>query len=434
MRSRRRSKVERPLTGTITVPGDKSISHRAVMLAACSAGRSVLEGVNTGGDVLASIRAMEAMGVTMALDEDDARLEVEGYGWDGLIEPQGVLDLGNSGTTMRTLLGILAATPGLFVLTGDPSLRGRPMLRVVAPLRQMGARIDGRAHGDRAPLVVRGGELEAVDIALTVASAQIKTALLFAGLRTSGHTRVTEPAPSRDHTERILGSLGVPIEIDGTSVAVEGPVERLDPVDRSIPGDLSSALFMIAAACIVEGSDLEITNVGLNPTRTAALDVMRAMGADIEVSAERDEGGEPVGSVRARHSELQGFTIEGDVVPRLIDEIPILCVLAAFAHGESRVSGAGELRVKESDRIEAISAGLGALGCDATPSPDGLLIRGGTRPSGGEVDSRGDHRIAMSFAVAGLASEGNVSVSGWSAVESSFPSFLDVLGRAQDRL
>lgn len=437
MRGKRRK--ERPLGGSLRLPGDKSISHRALILSALAAGRSQLTNLNTGADVRATATALQRFGVTCVIEEGDlvpvtgaakmARAVVEGSGWAGLREPEAIIDVGNSGTTMRTLLGVGAGIPALTVLTGDFSIRQRPMLRVVVPLRQMGAAIDGRDHGEHAPLTVRGGGLVGVDHRLPVASAQVKTALLLAGLNASGTTEVIEPAASRDHTERMLATAGAAVAIEGRTVRVTGGRD-LAPVDRAIPGDLSSALFLIGAALLVPGSDLTIEEVGLNPTRTAALEVLAQMGADVTVT---ETGGddEPYGTVAVRHSELHATTIGGEIIPGLIDELPVLATLATQAEGITEISGARELRVKESDRIATLARGLAALGARVEERPDGMVIEGPTPLVGGEVDSMHDHRIAMSFAVAGLVSEGNVKVKGWSSVETSFPEFLDLLGVAQ---
>ncbi len=437
MRAKRRK--ERPLRGRVGLPGDKSISHRALIISALATGPSVLTNVNTGSDVRATAAALRALGVRVAMEEGDvarddpesmSRAVVEGSGFSGLTEADDVIDVGNSGTAIRMLLGVCAPVPGLHVLTGDESIRRRPMLRVVAPLRQMGATIDGRAYGDRAPLTVRGSDLVGVDHDLPVASAQVKSALLLAGARAAGTTSVTEPAPSRDHTERMLQTAGADLRVEGTTVHVTGGAE-LKAADRTIPGDFSSAMFLVAAALLVEGSDLAVDGVSLNPTRTAALDVLRAMGADIEVTT-NDVGDEPVGTIVARHSELAATDIGGDVVPQLIDEIPVLAVLATQAGGRTQITGARELRVKESDRIAALARGLTSLGASVAEMPDGLSIEGPAALHGGEVESLDDHRIAMSFAVAGLVAAGNVKVAGWSSVATSFPEFLDVLGRARE--
>jgi 3-phosphoshikimate 1-carboxyvinyltransferase len=430
VRSRRRK--DRPLTGSISVPGDKSLTHRALIVSALAEGRSVITHANVGDDALATARALESFGARVEVDRDGSRVEVEGSGPEGLREPAGVIDAGNSGTTIRTLLGVAAPVPGLTVLDGDASIRRRPMLRVVAPLRQMGAQIDGREHGDRAPLTVRGSELTGIDHELNVASAQVKTALLLAGLRAAGTTSVTEPRQSRDHTERMLAAAGVPLRVEGTTATIEGGTAPA-PADRMIPGDISSALFLIVAALICPGSDLTVTGVGLNPTRTAALDVLRQMGADLEIEMEDERHGEPVGSVRARHSELTGVSVDPAVMPALIDEVPVLTIAASQATGTTEIRGAEELRIKESDRIDTMVTGLTAVGAEVEELPDGMVIAGSSALTGGKVESRGDHRVAMAFAVAGLVASDNVRIDGWSCVETSFPEFLDVLGEAQRR-
>ncbi|MDQ3983283.1 MAG: 3-phosphoshikimate 1-carboxyvinyltransferase [Actinomycetota bacterium] len=421
-----------PITGTVTVPGDKSISHRALILSALARGTSTVRGLNTGEDVHSTAHAVAALGARAVLEDED-NVEVEGYGLGGLREPEQVIDVGNSGTSMRALLGVCAGVPGVSVLTGDESLRARPMLRVAVPLRQMGASVDGRAHGELPPMVVRGGDLRGVDISLNVASAQVKTALLLAGLRASGATSVTEPAPSRDHTERMLAAAGVDVSRAGTTCAVTGGSE-LRPMEWDVPGDFSSALYLLVAALLVPSSELTVSNVALNPTRTAALDVLRRMGADLTVSEKEVVCGEPRGDVTARSSRLTATGIDPREVPALIDELPLLAVAASQAEGTTVVSGAAELRVKESDRIASVVAGLRAIGGRAEETADGMTIEGPARVEGGVVDSRGDHRVAMSFAIAGLVSAEGVRVSRWSCVDTSFPGFLDVLGKAQGRL
>lgn len=421
--------MQRPLTGEVSVPGDKSISHRALILGALARGSCLIAAPNTGEDVAATAAMLRGLGADCVLDPGKAQAQVEGSGLNGLHEPDVVLDAGNSGTSLRLMTGVCAGIEGLSVLSGDDSLRRRPMLRVVAPLRQMGARVDGRDHGNLAPLVVRGGALTGIDIELSVASAQVKSALLLAGLFADGTTTVREPGPSRDHTERMLAALGVPLRLGDGSVAIDGGHEV--PAFRTvIPGDISSAMFLIVAASIVPGSDLTITGVGLNPTRTAALEMLRSMGADLQVTIEREELGEPIGSVRVRYSELRGVELPEASVPALIDEIPALAIAATQADGATVFSGVGELRVKESDRIEAIAAGLSALGGRVDVSDDGFTVHGPVALGGGVVDSKGDHRIAMSFAVAGLVSSEKVRVERWSCVDTSFPEFLDVLGEA----
>ena len=424
-------KAQPPLTGTVAVPGDKSISHRALIVAALARGTSTIAGLNVGHDVLATTRAVSLLGAGVEVDVHGERARVEGPGADGLHEPADVVDAGNSGTTLRCLLGVVTAVEGLTVMTGDGSLRARPMLRVVAPLRQLGASIDGRDHGDRAPLVVRGRELHGEEVEIPVASAQVKTALLLAGLRARGTTTVISPAPSRDHSERMLRSAGATVEGEPTSISVRPGV--LDPLAIRVPGDLSSAAFLVVAALLVPGSDVTVEGVGLNPTRTALLDVLIAMGADLTIEVTGEEAGEPVGTIRAAHSELRGTEVDPSLIPALVDEIPVLAVAAARAQGTTTISGASELRVKESDRLATMARALAELGAEVGQRPDGLSIRGPAQLRGGEIDSMGDHRIALSLAVAGLVSTEPVRVLRWSCVDTSFPGFLDVLGRAQGK-
>lgn len=425
-----RSRRTRPLTGRISVPGDKSVSHRALMLAALASGTSTIEGLNRGEDVGRTLAAVASMGARVAAPDHSSEVQVEGWGEAGPFEPEGVIDAGNSGTTARILLGLLAGLDGSAVIDGDGSLRRRPMLRVVAPLRSMGATIDGRNHGDRLPLSVRGGRLEGIDHHLEIASAQVKSALLLAGLRAEGTTSVTEPMRSRDHTEKMLLAAGVEVESAATTVRVRGG-QRPSPLRWAVPGDISSAMYMIVGAALLGGSDLIIENVGLNPTRSGALDVLRDMGADISAEPVGTASGDPVGQVRARSSELHGCVVDPSSIPSLIDEIPILAIAASQADGETVFDGVAELRAKESDRLTAIADGLLALGGEAEVSGDKLIVRGPTRLRGGDVDSLGDHRMAMSFAIAGLVSDSSIKVKNWSCVQTSFPSFLEVLGQAQ---
>lgn len=422
-----------PLRGRVTVPGDKSISHRALLLAAVGDGGSQIRGLNPGADVTRTAEAVAALGATVDISAS-GQVQVEGCGGaPALVEPDEIVDAGNSGTTLRCLLGIVAGLPGTVVLTGDESLRRRPMLRVVAPLRQMGAHIDGRRHGDRAPLVVRGGELTGIDHHTDVASAQVKTAVLLAGLAAAGVTSVTEPRKSRDHTERMLAEAGVGITTTATSVSLAGPAI---PQARAwdVPGDLSSALYLIVAATLVPGSDLVVEDVGLNPTRTAALDVLTKMGAQITIDSSTERDGEPRGEVHVRHASLSGVSVEAELAPALIDEVPALAIAASQADGPTAFEGVGELRVKESDRIDALASGLRALGGTAEGEGDRLVVTGGSPLGGGRVDSHDDHRIALAFAVAGLVATGKVIVTGWSCADISFPGFLDTLAQAQQRI
>ena len=425
-----KSRRRRALTGRIDVPGDKSVSHRAVMLSAMASGTSTITRLNDGDDVRRTALAVSALGARVAGHDRSSVVEVEGWGEGGPGEAAGVIDAGNSGTTARILLGIMAAGRGTSVVSGDESLSRRPMLRVVAPLRAMGATIDGREHGDRLPLSVRGGSLNGMDHVLPVASAQVKSALLLAGMHATGTTSVTEPLRSRDHTENMLRASGVEVDVDRYAVAIRGG-QRPQPSEWVIPGDLSSALFFVAAACLVEGSDLTLEGIGLNPTRTGALEVLRMMGADISIDSAGVASGDPIGDIRVRYSGLTGCPVSADLIPSCVDEIPVLAVAATAAAGETVFEGVGELRVKESDRLAAIVNGLNQLGGEAAISGDNLVIRGPRSLDGGTVDSQGDHRMAMAFAVAGLVSTAAIRVQRWSCVDTSFPGFLDVLGQAQ---
>jgi 3-phosphoshikimate 1-carboxyvinyltransferase len=419
---------DRALRGRVRVPGDKSISHRALILAALASGRSAIHGLNLGADVRATARIVEALGPAVRMD--GALVEVESLGRRRLREPEIVLDAGNSGTTLRMVLGVCAGIEGFSLLTGDASLRRRPMLRVVSPLRMMGARIDGRAGGDLAPLAVRGGGLTAIDFDSTIASAQVKTCVLLAGLFAEGRTSVTEPSLSRDHTERMLESGGAAVRRQGLTVAVDGGAD-IGPMEWHVPGDPSAAMFLAVAAALVPGSDIVVEGLDLNPTRTGGIDVLRRMGAHVEMEATGEVNGEPIGDLRVRASELRAITVGRDEVVACIDEIPALAVAAARAHGETVVTGASELRVKESDRISALVEGLRVLGVDAAELPDGFVVRGPAELGGGTVESLGDHRIAMAFAVAGLVAREVVTVLDRGCVETSFPGFDEVLASAR---
>jgi 3-phosphoshikimate 1-carboxyvinyltransferase len=420
------------LVGDIRVPGDKSVSHRALIVGGLAAGPSRVIGANLGHDVLSTASVLTGLGARCRVIEGKSEVEVHGCGWDACIEPDDVLDAGNSGTTLRLMLGVCAGLPLATILTGDASLRRRPMFRIVEPLRAMGAFIDGRHSGDRAPLLVRGGRLHGIDWTTPVASAQVKSGLLLAALKADGRTCIEEPALSRDHTERMLEAAGVPIVRKGLTVTVNGPADVV-PTDRRICGDLSAAVFFVVAAALVPKSRLTIRFVGLNPTRAGSLDILREMGAALDVAPAGDESGEPVGDVAVTSSALRGVDIDLRLVPSAIDEIPILAVAATQAEGETVIRGASELRLKETDRLGAMAHGLNVLGADVQELPDGLIVRGPGQLSGGEVDSFGDHRIAMAFAVAGLVASERVVVKGWSCVDTSFPGFLDVLARAQGR-
>jgi 3-phosphoshikimate 1-carboxyvinyltransferase len=409
----------RPLHGRLRVPGDKSISHRALLFAALADGRSTIVGLATGADVAATRRGLELLGVRIKGSPE--RLTVSANGVEALREPEQIVDCGNSGTSMRVLTGLLAGRPFLSVLDGDASLRRRPMARVVDPLRAMGAAIDARANGTLAPVVVRGGALTGRRHEPSVASAQVKSALVLAGLQATGATEIVEPIASRDHTERMLGALGVPVTTAGGVVRVEAGAP--EPFELEVPGDPSSAAFFIVAACITPGSEIVLESVALNPSRIAFVDVLRRMGADITVQEHEVRIGEPVGDIAVRAAPLHGTTIAGDEMPSVQDEIPVLAVAAAFAEGVTDIRDAAELRVKESDRIGTVQQELGQLGIAVESRPDGLLIRGG-RPQAGLLKSHGDHRVAMAAAVAGHAIEADTTVRGWSAVQVSYPDFL----------
>ena len=413
------------LTGRARVPGDKSISHRAIMLGALADGVTEIDGFLEGADALGTLAAFRALGVRIE-GPDRGRVVVHGVGLDGLRAPGAPIDLGNSGTSMRLLAGLLAAQPFDTTLTGDASLSGRPMRRVTEPLAQMGARIDTSAGGTP-PLAIRGDQpLHGIDYESPVASAQVKSALLLAGLYADGRTCVHEPGESRDHTERMLAGFGYAVERDGRRCVQGGGRLTGRPVD--VPADISSAAFFLVGASIAPDSDLVLEHVGWNPTRTGVVEVLRLMGADIEVLAEREVGGEPVADLHVKSAPLHGIDIPEHLVPRAIDEFPVLFVAAACARGRTVLTGAGELRVKESDRIQSMADGLAALGIDARPTPDGIEIEGGAL-TGGRVASHGDHRIAMSFAIAALRASDPVTVDDCANVDTSFPGFAALARR-----
>ena len=410
------------IEGTAEVPGDKSISHRAILLGALADGVTEVTGLLRAQDCSATARAVMALGAEVTGWEGDP-VRIRGVGGEGLREPEDVLDCGNSGTTMRLLAGVLAGRPFLSVLTGDASLRRRPMRRLVEPLSAMGATMLGRAGGQYPPLAIRGGSLSGIAWESPVASAQVKSAILLAGLQARGETRVSEPMASRDHTERMLRAFGVSVACQGTTVCLAGPAP-LSGARLEVPGDLSSAAFFLVAAAARPGSEVLVRNVGVNPTRTGVLQVLWDMGADIAVESPREAGGEPVADLRVRGRLLKGARIGGTLIPRLLDEIPALAVAAALAEGETRITGAGELRVKETDRLSGLAGELSKLGVQIAEDPDGLRIAGGRPLRGAVVSSLGDHRMAMSLAVAGLFAEGETVVQDVACAETSFPGFL----------
>lgn len=414
------------LRGQARVPGDKSISHRSIMLGSLAEGVTEVSGFLEGEDSLATLRAFKAMGVNIE-GPNQGRVTIHGVGMQGLQAPAHDLDLGNSGTSMRLMAGLLSGQRFSTTLTGDTSLSGRPMRRVTDPLAEMGAVI-GTTEKGTAPLHIAGEQpLMGIDYVLPVASAQIKSCLLLAGLYAEGRTCVTEPAPTRDHTERMLQGFGYPVIVDGNKVCVSGG-GKLTATAIDVPADISSAAFFMVGASIATGSDLTLEHVGINPTRIGIINILRQMGANIEISNERVVGGEPVAEIRVRSAILKGIRIPEDQVPLAIDEFPVLFVAAACAEGETVLTGARELRVKESDRIQVMADGLKVLGVNAQPTEDGMIIRGGSIGTGC-VESHGDHRIAMSFAIAALRAAGPVNINDCANVNTSFPGFVELARR-----
>ncbi|MEW8013242.1 MAG: 3-phosphoshikimate 1-carboxyvinyltransferase [Candidatus Sedimenticola endophacoides] len=411
------------LSGRLRVPGDKSISHRSVMLGSLAEGTTRVSGFLEGADALATLRAFRRMGVRIE-GPDSGRLVIHGVGMHGLKEPDGPIDLGNSGTSMRLLSGLLAGQGLRLTLIGDSSLSSRPMRRVTEPLARMRADVRSAADGT-APLEIHPVQrLAPLDYPMPVASAQVKSCVLLAGLYADGRTCVSEPAPTRDHTERMLEGFGYPVHRDGSRVCLEGG-GRLQATDIEIPADISSAAFFLVGASIAEGSDLVLEHVGMNPTRDGVINILRLMGADIEVLNLRSVGGEPVADLRVRSARLRGIRIPEDQVPLAIDEFPVLFVAAACAEGETLLTGAEELRVKESDRIQVMADGLSALGVRAQPTPDGIRIQGGPI-SGGRLNGHGDHRISMAFAIAALRAAGALHIDDCANVDTSFPGFVEL--------
>ena len=420
----------RGLTGKIRVPGDKSVSHRSVMFSAIAKGKVHVRNFLEAADCLSTAACMKALGAGVERQADGSFL-VTGVGLHGLKEPQGVLDAGNSGTTLRLLLGILAAQPFFSSLAGDASLSRRPMGRVVEPLTRMGAAIRGRGSDRFLPLAVlpHEGSLRAMDYESPVASAQVKSAVLLAGLYAERATCLTEPALSRDHTERMLSAFGAKIEREGTKVTIEPADELFAPEEIVVPGDISSAAYWLVAASLIEGSDIILQDVGVNPTRTGILDVLSDMGANITIDNERESGGEALADIRVRSASLRGASFGGEIIPRLIDEIPILAVAALFADGDTVISGAAELRVKETDRLAAVTAELNRLAPDAVEAKeDGMVIHGGRTLSPASCRTYDDHRMAMSLTVAGAAGAG-VTLDAPSCVNISYPSFYQTLDK-----
>jgi 3-phosphoshikimate 1-carboxyvinyltransferase len=420
-------RTSEPLRGVARVPGDKSISHRAALLGGMARGESVVRGFLWADDCLRTLAALALLGVE--IQQYGETLVVRSPGYPGWEAPAQVVDCGNSGTTMRLLLGALAGRPFVATLDGDESLRQRPMDRVAVPLAMMGAQITGQGSACQPPVTIVGcPHLQPLTYSLPVASAQVKSALLLAGLQAAGTSVIMEPAPSRDHTERMLAAFGVPVRVQGRRLCVTGPA-CLQPAEVQVPGDLSAAAFLIAAALLVPSSEVTVEEVGLNPTRTGFLDVVAAMGAQLHWQVQEASSGEPVGTVTATSSRLRGVRVGGELIPRAIDELPLVAVLATQAEGETVVEEAQELRKKESDRLAAMAAGLRAMGAAVTERPDGWLIRGPTPLRGARLHARLDHRVAMALAVAGLIAEGETVIEGAQVVATSFPSFATCLAQ-----
>ncbi|MDD4343120.1 MAG: 3-phosphoshikimate 1-carboxyvinyltransferase [Eubacteriales bacterium] len=408
----------------IKIPGDKSISHRAVMLGSIAEGTTEIDGFLTGADCLSTISCFQQLGVN--IQRDGEKVTVHGVGLQGLKEPDSVLDVGNSGTTIRLISGILAGQNFTSLLTGDSSIRRRPMKRVLDPLGKMGAEVLGRDNNNKAPFAIKGKELESISYKTPVASAQIKSAVLLAGLYSKGTTTVIEPEKSRNHTEVMLKGFGAEIEEGPNFSSVKG-FPKLMGQKITVPGDISSAAFFIAGALILPDKEVCIENVGLNETRTGIIDVFREMGGDIQIINERYTSGEKVGDIIVKSSKLKGITFGGEIIPRLVDEIPVIAVAATQAEGVTIIHGAEELKVKESDRLKTISKELSKMGADIEETDDGLIIKGGTPLKYADCESYDDHRIAMSCAIAGLVSDGGVSIDDLSCVDISFPGFFETI-------
>ncbi len=414
------------LRGEIRIPGDKSISHRSVMLGALAEGTTRVTHFLQGADCLSTIAAFRAMGI--AIEQQREEILIHGKGLHGLKAPSIVLDLGNSGTTARLLAGILAGQEFTSQMDGDASLRTRPMERIMNPLAQMGTDISSMDHTGCLPLRIRGGGLHAIDYTSPVASAQVKSCLLFAGMYAADGkmTSVTEPVRSRNHSELLMAHFGAKIVTDQTRVSI-APEPELKAREIMVPGDISSAAYFIAAGLLVPDSEILIRDVGINPTRDGILEVCRAMGGDLTLLHQREEGGEPIADILVRSSALHGTTIAGEIIPTLIDELPVIAVMAACAEGETVITDASELRVKETDRIEALCEGLSAMGTQIMPLDDGMVIQGGAPLRGASVDSRRDHRLAMSYAVAALVADGRTTIKDGDCVRISYPHFYEDL-------
>ncbi|WP_026694831.1 3-phosphoshikimate 1-carboxyvinyltransferase [Peribacillus kribbensis] len=412
------------LQGEVEIPGDKSISHRAVMFGSLAEGVTTVRNFLPGSDCLSTIDCFRKLGVR--IHQEGSNVTITGNGFRGLLEPQELLDTGNSGTTTRLMLGILAGLPFHSVMAGDSSIAKRPMGRVVSPLREMGAVITGRSGGEYTPLAINGSKLKGIRYELPVASAQVKSAILLAGLQAEGETVVIEKSKTRDHTERMIVQFGGAIDVDQTVIKLNGP-QVLKAADVHVPGDISSAAFFLAAGAVTPHSTIVLRNVGLNPTRDGILEVLKRMGAKMTISRTESEAAEPVGDITISSSELQGVEISGNLIPRLIDEIPIIALIATQARGKTIIRDAAELKVKETNRIDTVAGELAKLGAKITPTEDGLIIEGKTSLSGAEVSSHGDHRIGMMLSVASLITEGELVLQDPASINVSYPQFFEHL-------
>ncbi len=413
-----------PFRGEITPPGDKSISHRSLILGSLANGHSVVKDFLISDDTLSTANAMRALGITIGIN--GTQVDITGKGLYGLSEPEKVIDCGNSGTTTRLLTGLLSAQTFTSILDGDKYLQARPMRRVVGPLSLMGAQIEGKEDGNKLPLTITGKKLKGIRYELPVASAQVKSAILLAGLYADGETEVIEPEPSRDHTERMLSYLGVAIQKNGNSIKIN-KTQEINPGEIIVPADISSAAFFIVAALITPGSEVLIKNVGISPLRTGIIDILQNMGGDIEIINQREVNKEPIGDILTRSSDLHGTEISGELIPKAIDELPIAAVAACFAEGETRIRDAKELRVKETDRIKAMATELGKLGARVLEFEDGMSIHGSRSLTGAVCSSWGDHRIAMSIAIAGTRAKGETQILDAECVSVSYPGFFKII-------
>lgn len=421
-----------PLRGSVEIPADKSLSHRAAILGAIADGTVHIKNFSSGADCKSTVNFLQDLGVEIEFITN-SDLIIYGKGLRGLKEPEKVLDAGNSGTTLRLMQGVLSGQPFYSVLTGDHSLSNRPMARVIQPLKLMGADIRARKNNTLAPITICGGNLNGIEYKMPIASAQVKSTILLAGLYAEGETTVIEPAKSRDHTERYLKYMGIDVKVNDLNITIKGNKE-LEPKEFKIPGDISSASFFIIAATIIKGSNIKLTNIGVNPTRTGLISVLERMGADIKIENEREVCGEPVADIIVKSSKLKGIEISGDIIPTLIDEVPIIAVAASLAEGTTIIKDAQDLRNKESDRIATITTELKKLGVDIQETPDGMIVNGKEKIEGGcNCDSNFDHRIAMSLAIAALAAKNPVTIENASWIRISFPEFNMILTQLREK-